>query len=98
MGVIQGIEKTCSCCWQLRDLSSKVKKTIQPVFTSRKLKQDLSRREPKPNIVTHNAFFLKIFLSVTIAMQVMSGTQRATFTRELRDTIKRRHPFKSIIP
>ena len=37
---------------QLRDLSSKVQKTIQPVFTSRKLKQDLNLREPKPNIVT----------------------------------------------
>ena len=37
---------------QLRDLSSKVRKIIQPVFTSRKLKQDLSLREPKPNIVT----------------------------------------------
>ena len=32
---------------QLRDLSSKV-----PVFTRRKLKQDLSPREPKSNIVT----------------------------------------------
>ena len=37
---------------QLRDLSSKVQKTIQPLFTSRKLKQDLSLCEPKPNIVT----------------------------------------------
>ena len=37
---------------QLRDLSSKVRKTIQPVFTSHKLKKDLSLREPKPNIVT----------------------------------------------
>ena len=37
---------------QLRDLSSKVRKIIQPVFTSRKLKQDLSLRKPKPNIVT----------------------------------------------
>jgi len=37
---------------QLRDLSSKVQKTIQPVFTSRKLKQDLSLREPKPNVIT----------------------------------------------
>ena len=37
---------------QLRDLSSKVRKTIQPVFTRRKLKQDLSPREPKSNIVT----------------------------------------------
>ena len=37
---------------KLRDLSSKVRKIIQPVLTSRKLKQDLSLREPKPNIVT----------------------------------------------
>ena len=37
---------------QLRDLSNKTRKTIQPLFTSRKLKQDLSLREPKPNIVT----------------------------------------------
>ena len=29
-----------------------MRKIIQPVFTSRKLKQDLSLREPKPNIVT----------------------------------------------
>jgi len=37
---------------QLRDLSSKVQKTILPMFTSRKLKQGLSLHEPKPNIVT----------------------------------------------
>ena len=37
---------------QLRDLISKEQKTIQPVFTSCKLKQDLSLHEPKPNIVT----------------------------------------------
>ena len=37
---------------QFRDLSSKVGKTIQPVFTSRTLYQDLSLREPKPYIVT----------------------------------------------
>ena len=37
---------------QLRDLSRKVQKTMQLVFTSRKLKQDLSLREPKPHIVT----------------------------------------------
>ena len=49
---------------QLRDLSSTVRKIIHPVFTSRKLKQDLSLREP-------------IYSSVTCAMQVMSGTQRA---------------------
>ena len=31
---------------QFRDLSSEVRKTTQPVFTSRKPKQDLSPREP----------------------------------------------------
>ena len=41
---------------QLRDLSSKVRKIIQPVFTRRKLKQDLSLLEPKPNIVTQQCF------------------------------------------
>ena len=46
---------------QLRDLSSKVKNTIQHVFTSRKLKQDLSVRERKPNIVTQQCvvYFFK---------------------------------------
>ena len=36
----------------LEILAAEVQKTIQPVFTSRKLKQDISLREPKPNIVT----------------------------------------------
>ena len=47
-------DATVSVKRQLRDLSSKVRKIIQPMFTSRKLKQDLSlrEREPKPNIVT----------------------------------------------
>ena len=31
-------------------------------------------------------------------MQVMSGTQMATFTRALRDTVKRRHQFTGIFP
>ena len=77
---------------QLRDLNRKVQKTIQPVFTSRKLKQDLSLGEPKPNIVTQQCvvYFFKRDLCD-------AGTQRATFTRALRDTVKRRHLFTSII-
>ena len=46
--------------WQLRDLSSKVRKTIQPVFTSLKLKQDLSLPEPKPNFITQR-FIVYLF-------------------------------------
>ena len=59
---------------QLSDLSSKVQKTIQPMFIIRKLKRDLSLREPKPNMVTQQC----VFCSVIYAMQVMSGTQSAT--------------------
>ena len=58
---------------QLRDLSSKVGKAIQPVL---------------------NVLF--IYSSVTCVMQVMLGIQRATFTRALRDTVKRRHQSASI--
>ena len=41
-----------------------MQKTIQPVFTSRKLKQDLSLREPKPNIVTQHCvvYLFKCYL------------------------------------
>lgn len=67
-------DATVSVKRQLRDLSSKVQKTIQPVFISRKLKQDLSLREPKPNIITQRC----VFYLFKCAMQVMSGTQRAT--------------------
>ena len=35
-----------------------MQKTIQNVFTSRKLKQDLSLCEPKPNIVTQSYYVL----------------------------------------
>ena len=46
---------------QQLDLSSNVQKTIQTVFTSRKLKQDLSLCEPKPNIMTQQCvvYFFK---------------------------------------
>ena len=36
---------------QMRDLSHKIATTLQPVFTSRKLEQDLKPREIKPPIV-----------------------------------------------
>jgi len=37
--------------WQFRDLSHKIGPTLQPVLVSRKLEQDLKRREVKPSIV-----------------------------------------------
>ena len=36
---------------QLRDLSNKIRLPLQPVFVSKKLKQDLKPREAKPSIV-----------------------------------------------
>ena len=36
---------------QLRDLSHKISPTLQPVFVSRKLEQDLKPKEAKPSIV-----------------------------------------------
>ena len=48
---------------QLRDLSSKVQKTIQPVFTSRKLKQDLSLRAPVAQLVEHRAVTQEVVTS-----------------------------------
>ena len=35
---------------QLRDLSNKIRLPLQPVFVSKKLKQDLKPREAKPSI------------------------------------------------
>ena len=52
---------------KLRDLINKVQKTIQPVFISRKLKKDLSLREPKPNIITQRC----VVYLFKCAMQVM---------------------------
>jgi len=77
---------------QLRNLSTKVQKTIQPVFTSRQLKQDLSLHEPKPNIVTQQCV-VYLFKCDLCGAGYVEDTKGA-----LRDTVKRRHLFTSIIP
>ena len=79
---------------QLRDHRRKVRKTMQPVFTSRKLKQDLNLRAQALHCLTQQCV---VYSSVTCAMQIILGTQRATFTRALRETVKRRHLSTSII-
>ena len=44
---------------QMRDLSSKIGVDVQPVFTSRKLEQDLKPKEIKPSIVNqHSVVYL----------------------------------------
>ena len=56
---------------QLRDLSSKISVTLQPVFVSKILQQDLKPTEIKPSIVKVSiALFIK--LHVICVMQIMS--------------------------
>ena len=45
---------------RLTDLSSKIKTTIQPVFISRKLNEDLKVREVKPAIVNQQCLVYEI--------------------------------------
>ena len=44
---------------QLRDLSSKISATLQPVFVSKKLEQDLKPKEIKPSIVSRQCVVYK---------------------------------------
>ena len=55
---------------QLKDLSQKVNKTIQPVFTSHKINQHLKFREAKPPLALANTQLFTLS-NVTCAMQVM---------------------------
>ena len=45
------------------------------------------------SLTSYPSNVLFIYSSVTCAMQVMLGTQSATFTSALKDTVKRRHLF-----
>ena len=56
--------------------------TLQPVFVSKKLEQDLKAKETKTSI--SNALF--IILYVISAMQIMSATQPSTFFNMLLNT------------
>ena len=44
---------------QLRDLSSKIGVTLQPIFVSKKLEQDLKPKEIKPSIVSQHCVVYK---------------------------------------
>ena len=44
---------------QLRDLSSKITFTLQPIFVSKKLEQDLKPKEIKPSIVSRQCVVYK---------------------------------------
>ena len=63
---------------QMRDLSHKIGTTLQPVFTSRKLEQDLKPREIKPPIVNQQCVVYS--LHVICVIQIMSALQLNTST------------------
>ena len=44
---------------QLKDLSYKIQTTVQPVFFSQKIEQDLKLREAKPPIVSQQCLVYK---------------------------------------
>ena len=46
-------------CRQLRDLSGKIGATLQPIFVSKKLEQDLKPKEIKPSIVSQHCVVYK---------------------------------------
>ena len=57
---------------QLRDLSNKIGPTLQPVFVSKKLEQDLKPiKKPSRQLSTNNTFTI---FYVICAMQIMSAT------------------------
>ena len=76
---------------RLTDLSPKINTAIQPVFMSRKLKEDLKVREVKPAIIKQQCLQVSI-----CAMQNMLVTLAAT-TNALMDTSKNRRQFVNII-
>ena len=44
-------KNSCAVKKQLSDLSNKIDHTLQPVLKSRKIREDLKMREPKPSII-----------------------------------------------
>ena len=62
---------------QLGDLSRNVNVDISPVFTSRKIKDEIKVRDDKPPLVNKQCV-----LSVTCVMQVKSVIRADTYTNE----------------
>ena len=70
---------------QLLDLSSKISVTLQPIFVSKKVEQDLTPKEIKPSIASQRCV-LFINLHVIYVMQIMSVIQPDTFINALPNT------------
>ena len=68
---------------QLRDLSSKISVTLQPVFVSKKLEQDLKPKEIKPSIVSRQCIVYKFACDLCDADYVHLVIQPDTFISAL---------------
>ena len=60
---------------QMRDLSSKIGIDVQPIYTSKKLEQDLKLKEIKPRIVNQHSVFYS--LNVICVIQITPDIRRA---------------------
>ena len=69
---------------QLKDLSLKVHTTIQPVFVSRKIEQELNLKETKPPIVNQQCVIYSFQCDLCDAGYV--GYTRGTFTQSCKRT------------
>ena len=66
------------------NLKNKIGPTLQPVFASKKLEQDLKPKEAKPSIVNQHSLFNILYL--ICVKQIMSATQPDTFFNVLLNT------------
>ena len=64
---------------QKRDLSSKIGIDVQPIYTSKKLEQDLKLKEIKPHIVNQHS--VVYCLNVICVIQITLDTWRHLFQR-----------------
>ena len=69
---------------QLRDLSHKIGRTLQPVFLSKKLGQDLGPNEISRQLWVSSVLFT--IFHVIYVMQIISGAQPNTFINALLST------------
>ena len=70
---------------QLRDLGRKIDHELQPIFTSKKIVDDLRETALKPPIViTSRALFMN--LNLVCVIQIILGTHAAIYTNVLRST------------
>ena len=53
---------------QLKDLSEKIRTTVQPLFVSHKIEQDLKLREAKPPVVNQQCLVYKLFRFFTVSL------------------------------